>query len=47
MKLEMADVKSEDSASCDEIDDNSTTQSSFGPSVSKQYAFCLYNTTYK
>lgn len=35
MKTEMVDVKSEDSASSDEIDDNSTTQSSFGASVSQ------------
>lgn len=38
MKLEMVDVKSEDSASSDEIDeidDSSTTQSSFGANVSQ------------
>lgn len=33
MKLEMVDVKSEDSLSCDENDDNSTTRSSFGINI--------------
>lgn len=35
MKLEMVDVKSEDSASSDEIEDSSTTQSSFGANISQ------------
>lgn len=35
MKLEMVDVKSEDSVSSDEIDDSSTTRSSFGASISQ------------
>lgn len=35
MKIEMVDVKSEDSVTSDGIDDNSTTQSSSGASVSQ------------
>lgn len=44
MKLEMVDIKSEDSVSSDEIDDNSTTRSSFGASVSQAAVSfsCIY-----
>lgn len=35
MKLEMVDVKSEDSLSCDGIDDNSTKRSAFGLNISR------------
>lgn len=40
----MVDIKSEDSVSSDEIDDNSTTRSSFGASVSQAAVSfsCIY-----